>query len=258
MDCTKARQLLHGYIDQELDLANVMAIDAHLGSCAGCQQIYAQHASLKSAIRQHADYHRAPDDLARRIRAHIARAEGVAPPAAAQKTRRDWQGFGRWFQFGAAIAATAVVTWTATLQLSAPDVIAEEVISNHARAVITNHLTDVATSDRHTVKPWLSSKLDFSPRVIDLTDSGFPLAGGRLDYLDNRPVAALVFHRRQHVINLFVWPDAKASAAAPQQAPSRHGYNLVHWADAGMNYWAISDLDSRELKDFALQYASAK
>jgi anti-sigma factor RsiW len=257
MDCTNARTLLHGYIDQELDLASMMAIDQHLESCGKCKEIYAQQSTLRSAISQHGEYHTAPAALAERIRAQIGAMEKPAP-APARARRWTWPEFGRWFQVSAAVAATAVVTWTAALQFSAPDLIAEEVISGHARSVLTSHLTDVATSDRHTVKPWLSSKLDFSPRVTDLTTDGFPLAGGRLDYLEGRPVAALVYHRRQHVINLFVWPDTKADKVLPVQALSKNGYHLLHWKDDGMTYWAISDLDSAELKDFATKYASAK
>jgi anti-sigma factor RsiW len=249
--------LLHGYVDQELDVASVMAVDEHLASCAQCSAIYAQQSGLRSAIRHHAAYHSAPPGLAQRIRAQIGKMD--APVAvAARPSRRPWTEFGRWLQVGAAVAATAVVTWTAALQISAPDRIAEQVISGHARAVLTNHLTDIATSDRHTVKPWLSSKLDFSPRVTDLATDGFPLAGGRLDYLEGRPVAALVYHRREHVINLFVWPDPKADKDRAPKTVSKNGYHLLHWNDEGMTYWAVSDLDSGELKDFANKYASAK
>ena len=257
MDCTKTRTLLHGYIDQELDVASVMAIDQHLTSCDACKRIYAQQSTLRSAIRQHAEYHTAPAALADRIRAQIG-LTGNPAPTKENARRWTWPEFGRWFQVGAAVAATAVVTWTAALQFSGQDLVAEEVISGHARSVLTNHLTDVATSDQHTVKPWLSGKLDFSPRVTDLKNDGFPLSGGRLDYLDGRPVAALVYQRRQHVINLFVWPETKTDKALPMQTLSKNGYHLLHWNDSGMTYWAISDLDSAELKDFADKYASAK
>jgi anti-sigma factor RsiW len=257
MDCMNARTLLHGYLDQELDLASVMAIDEHLVSCGNCKEIYAQQSMLRSAIRQHGEYHTAPAALADRIRAQIGMTEKPAP-AKESARHRTWPDFGRWFQVSAAVAATAVVTWTAALQFSGQDLVAEEVISGHARSVLTNHLTDVATSEQHTVKPWLSSKLDFSPRVIDLTTAGFPLAGGRLDYLDGRPVAALVYQRRQHVINLFVWPETKADKVLPMQTLSKNGYHLLHWTDSGMTYWAVSDLDSTELKEFAGKYASAK
>lgn len=122
--------------------------------------------------------------------------------------------------------------------------------------MLTNHLVEIASSDQHTVKPWLSAKLDFSPPVTDLTTAGFPLTGGRLDYVDNRPVAALVYRHRQHVINLFVWPAAK-SARSSIQASSQQGFNLLHWSDAGMTFWAISDLNQADIKTFAAAYASA-
>jgi anti-sigma factor RsiW len=163
-------------------------------------------------------------------------------------------------QLGAAVAATAIITWTAAVQLesgSRDERVAEQVIAGHARATLTNHMTEVASSDQHAVKPWLSAKLDFSPPVTDLTTAGFPLVGARLDYLDSRPVAALVYRHRQHVINLFVWPDAKAGNAS-LRASSKQGYNLLHWGNAGMTFWAISDLNAAEIKTFAETYAAAK
>src|SRR5258706_15954230 len=155
MDCTKTRTLLHGYIDQELDVASVMDIDQHLASCDACKRIYAQQSTLRSAIRQHAEYHTAPAALADRIRAQIG-ITGNPAPARESVRRWTWSEFGRWFQVGAAVAATAVVTWTAALQFSGQDLVAQEVISGHARSVLTNHLTDVATSDHHTGQAWLS------------------------------------------------------------------------------------------------------
>jgi anti-sigma factor RsiW len=259
MDCTKTRNLLHGYLDQELDLASVMAIDQHIMSCAECKKIYAQQSMLRSAIRQHAEYHTAPAALAERIRAQVRKSTGSAPAITEKpRARWAWPQFGRWLQLGAVAAAAASVTWMAAFQINDQELVAEQVMAGHARSVLSSHLTDVETSDRHTVKPWLSSKLDFSPPVTDLTSSGFPLVGGRLDYVDNRPVAALVYRRRQHVINLFVWPDAKPDKVLATQTLSKHGYHLLHWSNAGMTYWAISDLDPVDLKTFADTYAGAK
>ena len=153
------------------------------------------------------------------------------------------------------------MSWIAAIQYNtAPEaeLLAEQVIASHARSMLTTHLADVSTSDEHTVKPWLSSKLDFSPPVTDLTGAGFPLVGGRLDYLDNRPVAALVYGRSQHVINLFVWPDRGSGRASPMQSLSKHGYNVLHWINGGMALWAISDLNATEMKTFAEAYAGAK
>jgi anti-sigma factor RsiW len=260
MDCTRARSLLHGYIDRELDLESVIAVDEHLKSCDGCKQVYGRYATLGSAIRQHGSYYTAPPALAARIRAQVG---GRAAPAAAKsvKPRSRWYLLDQWLRFGTAIAATAAVTWVVGIQLNSPskdDAISEQVIAGYARSGLTNHLIDVASSDQHTVKPWLSGKLDYSPLVTDLTTAGFPLVGGRLDYLDNRPVAALVYRHRQHVINLFVWPYSKSGKPAAMQTLSKRGYNLLHWADAGMTYWVISDVDSADLKTFADAYASAR
>jgi anti-sigma factor RsiW len=278
MDCTQTRGLLHGYVDKELDLASVIAVDQHLQSCIACKKTCAQYSALRSAVRQHASYYTAPAVLGDRIRAKIGGLAAHAP-AKTDKHRPQWFQLGQWLQLGTSIAATAVknrsqwlqlgtavaataaVTWMAALQLNNPlqdEAISEQVIAGYARSVLTSHITDVATSDQHTVKPWLSGKLDFSPPVTDLMAAGFPLVGGRLDYLDKRPVAALVYSRRQHMITLFVWPDSKSDKPAAMQTLSKHGYNLLHWADAGMTYWAISDVDPADLKTFAETYASAK
>jgi len=258
MDCTQIRRLLHGYLDQELDLANTTAIDQHLKSCAACKRLFERQSMLRSVVKQQATYYAAPAKLADRIRAEVNRTAANAP---ARTRRLPWFQFGHWLQLGTAIAATAAVTWIAAFQLNSPsqdELVAEQVISGHARSILTGHLADVASSDQHTVKPWLSSKLDFSPAATDLTTAGFPLVGGRLDYVDNRPVAALVYRHRQHMINLFVWPDPKSDQASPMQTLSKHGYHVLHWTGEGMTYWAISDLNPAEIKTFAETYASAK
>jgi anti-sigma factor RsiW len=260
MNCADIRSRLHAYLDQELDLPSVVAIDQHLASCQTCKAIFAQHAALQAGIRRHAQYHAAPAALGERIRAQIGGARAAAP-ARTPAPRRQWSPFRQWFQFGAAVAATSVVTWIAAVQFYSPpedEIVAEQVITGHARAVLSSRLVDVATSDEHTVKPWLSSKLDFSPPVTDLTGAGFPLLGGRLDYLDDRPVAALVYRHRRHMIDLFVWPEQKAGGGVPMQSLSKHGYNVLHWTAAGMEFWAISDLNAADMKAFAEAYASAK
>ena len=260
MDCTRSRSRLHAYLDQELDPPSVMAIDQHLASCEECKVIFARQSELQSAVREHAAYYSAPAALADRIRAQIS-GSTADTPAKALKSAPQWPRLQQWFQLGAAVAATAVVSWMAAIQYNSPaedELIAEQVIAGHARSVLTNRVADVASSDQHTVKPWLSSKLDFSPPVTDLTGAGFPLLGGRLDYLDNRPVAALVYQHRQHLINLFVWPDQRSGRSLPTQSFSKHGYNVLHWTDAGLAFWAISDLNPAEMNTFAETYASAK
>jgi anti-sigma factor RsiW len=131
--------------------------------------------------------------------------------------------------------------------------LATQLIASHVRSLMANHLTDVASSDQHTVKPWLDAKLDFAPPVVDLSSEGFPLVGGRLDYLDNRPVATLVYQRRKHFINLFVWPAASDSAKTTK-AITHQGYQLLHWADPDFNYWAVSDVNANDLQTFKQQF----
>ena len=249
MNCTDSRSRLHAYLDQELDLPGVLAIDEHLASCEACKAIFARHFALQSGIRKHAAYYTAPATLKERIRG----VNGVTPRWQQPRFQR--------FQLGAAVAATALVSWIAAIQynsLPEAEFLAEQVIASHARSMLTTRLADVSTSDEHAVKPWLSSKLDFSPPVTDLTGAGFPLVGGRLDYLDNRPVAALVYGHSQHVINLFVWPDRRSGRSLPMQSLSKHGYNVLHWINGGMAFWAISDLNATEMKTFAEAYLGAK
>jgi anti-sigma factor RsiW len=246
MDCAQIGEYLHGYLDRELDPVTADTVEQHVQSCAGCRRAYERLSVLHTAIQSHAAYYPVGDGLARRVRAKVG--------APAARARPQWQ----WLQLGAAMAMTAVVTWIAAIQLGAPahdELIAEQVIAGHARSVLTEHLADVASSDQHTVKPWLSSKLDFSPPVTDLTAAGFPLTGGRVDYLDSRPVAALVYRHQQHVIDLFVWPDDAKDHAGSMQTLSRHGYNVLHWRDAGMTFWAISDLQRDDLETFVKTYS---
>lgn len=213
---------------------------------------------LGMLIRRQATRHAPPGGLAGRI-GQALRAEAVAAPlpspapaqvaSPAPKRRGWWQGLA-WFGTGAATAwGLALVLLTTPLPPT--DALAEAVTGNHVRSLMASHLADVASTDQHTVKPWFAGKLDFSPPVVDLATEGFPLAGGRLDYLDGRTVAALVYRAGPHVINLFVWPVAEGKVLAPAFS-TRQGYQLAHWAQGGMQVWAVSDLNAAELQNFAL------
>lgn len=252
MDCTEIRSRLHPYLDRELELESALAVERHLASCAACQAVFARQSALQSGIRKHAQYHRAPAGLADRIR----RQTDVPTPRAVRRLLPLRQ----WLPVGFAVAATALLTWTAALQyavVSGDERLAEQVIAGHARAVLTSHRVDVASSDQHTVKPWLSGKLDFSPPVVDLASAGFPLDGGRLDYLDNRPVAALCYRYRQHLIDLFVWPQEKPGDL-PLRESSSKGYNVLHWSEGGLTFWAVSDVNAADMKSFVEAYLRAR
>lgn len=205
---------------------------------------------LGPLIRRHAVRHAPPAGLAERIAQSVrSEAGAAAAPAAAVPGRHGvWRGLA-WFGTGAATAWGLALVLLAT-PVPPQDALGEAVTANHVRSLMAAHLADVASSDQHTVKPWFAGKLDFSPPVVDLASDGFPLAGGRLDYLDGRTVAALVYRSGPHVINLFVWPAADAKVQPPAFS-TRQGYQLAHWAEGGMQAWAVSDLNAAELRKFA-------
>ncbi len=199
---------------------------------------------LSALIKSEASRYEAPVDLRASIRAAISPARVAASPS--------WWRRLQWPQVGAAFACGILVSLALTRLIPQPDAsdrLAEEVVASHVRSMMVAHLSDVISTDQHTVKPWFSGKLDFSPPVHDLTKDGFALAGGRLDYIGQRPVAALVYQRNKHVINVFVWPASNESPTGLPQ--SRQGFNIAAWADAGMQFWAVSDISADELKTFA-------
>ncbi len=248
MDCRDVQHLLHPYADGELDLVRHLQVEHHLAECASCTERQLGLRLLRDAIASAPLYYRAPGALRARLRA----SPGPLPAALARPGRR-WP--------SAVLAATAAgVALLAVASLSAmvfgsrpgasaEDRLAEQVLVGHVRSLQVAHLTDVASSDRHEVKPWFRGKLDFSPPVPDLSAGGYPLAGGRLDYLADRPVAALVYHRRQHVINLFAWPAAD-DGERPVRSVGRRGFHVRYWQRSGMEYWAVSDLNDQEFDEF--------
>ncbi len=193
---------------------------------------------LGARIRKEATYHAAPPGLGARILASLPE-ERVKQPA----PKRSW-GWAPGFA-----AAFAIVAATALYFLSplSEDRLADEIVAAHVRSLMVDHAFDIASSDSHTVKPWFAGKLDFSPPVIDLTSQGFALVGGRLDYLDRRPVAALVYRHKQHLINLFISPGSREARLRPSE---RQGFNLAAWERSGMRWWAVSDLNAQELAQF--------
>src|SRR6184192_2776811 len=269
MNCEQATELMDGYLDGELDPVASQAIEQHLRDCHNCEQAYKAHTALSHAISRGAPYYKAPTGLRERIQSSLREeiaeqpARAVAPDARPQSATKQPEPrsilFGtswNWLALAAAIVFAAIIALNLLpgLQRSnAEQFLATQLIASHVRSLMANHLADVASSDQHTVKPWLDAKLDFAPPVVDLSSEGFPLIGGRLDYLDNRPVAALVYQRRKHFINLFVWPKEPDEAKAPKTI-TRQGYQLLHWADPDFNYWAVSDVNVNDLQLFKQQF----
>ncbi len=247
MDCQEALVFVHAYMDGELDLVKSLEVERHVAACPACSREYQNLTALRAAMNDGGLYHPAPEALRKRVLGQVRRSRRSARGADRARAL-PW----RWVGTLGAVAAAVVLTFVLTRALLAPggaDLLTQEVIASHVRAEITDHLTDVASSDRHTVKPWFNGKLDFSPPVQDLAGEGYPLIGGRLDYVDGRPVAALVYRRQQHVINLFIWP-ATGQADSGTQTEARQGYNLAHWTQGGMTYWAITDLNAAEFQQF--------
>jgi anti-sigma factor RsiW len=255
--CDDNSRLLHGYLDGELDLIRSVEIEEHLKACPNCaQQLWSQQ-TLRKAFRSSNLYRRAPSGLAERMRASIsqevAREAGAAlqpkPISMWTAKRKAWN----WLAVAAAILVVALLAWRALPRLEGrgnSDLVAQELVASHIRSLQPGHLFDVQSADQHTVKPWFDGKLDFSPPVRDLAEEGFPLVGGRLDYIDHRAVAALIYQRRQHFINTFIWPADKQTDNN-LHSESSQGYNMVFWEHGGMYLCAVSDLSTNELQQFA-------
>lgn len=247
MNCEESRPLLDGYSDGELDLAKHVQVETHIDDCSACRDIYQKNNSIKRALSHESFYYRAPAHLREHVLASLELSENDVV-----EKRRWWQSRPRLaWEWAAAVSLLVIVAALVVWPIRSPDdALANELVASHVRSLMADHITDVASTDQHTVKPWFDGRLDFAPTVIDLAPQGFVLVGGRLDYASNRSVAALVYKRRQHVINLFVFP-AQSRAPASEGSTLKQGYNLIHWDRSGMTYWAISDLNLEELRQFA-------
>jgi anti-sigma factor RsiW len=237
--------LLHGYADGELDLVHTLQVEQHLQGCPDCARACDALRALRRTLRSSLPRHAPPPGLAGRVGAAVRQAARGRPRALSRLP---------YLAAAAALAVVALGLWALAQRALAPsghERLVEEVVASHVRSqLLAGHLLDVTSSDRHTVKPWFHGKLDFAPPVRDLKPDGFELAGGRLDYVNGRLAAALVYRRRQHVINLLLWP-ASEEGESEVQGETKQGYHLLHWRRGGMEHWAVSDLNPRELADFA-------
>jgi anti-sigma factor RsiW len=255
--CPERDMLLHGLADEELDAANALALEAHLQACAGCSAAIEAIARHKALLADKAARFQAPANLRARILESLPSEDSAAaqsPPALAwpaKAKRAPHRGARIAAAFSAmALAASLILfvnVWTYSPGLD------QQLVSAHVRSLLAEHLTDVASSDQHTVKPWFLGKVDFAPPVVDLAKEDFPLFGGRLDYIGGRVAPSLVYKRRGHVINVFLWPESSMSV------PSRtmDGYHVLPWTAGGFDFAAVSDLNWKELREFEDAFRNA-
>ena len=237
MTCEDVSRALDAYVDQECDRDTATAIQSHVAGCAACRDRLAEYETLGRLVRA-APYYPAPD----RLRSRISVAMGESRP--------KWR-IATWA--AAAALVVGIGGWLTALRpiqsVGPSDTIADEIVTDHIRSLMADHLYDVRSTDQHTVKPWFLGKLDFSPPVTDLAALGFPLVGGRLEYVAGHPAAALVYQRQKHTINVLVWPSADGTTQPA--ARSLRGFHVEHWVRDGMAFWAVSDLNVTELAAFA-------
>jgi anti-sigma factor RsiW len=248
MTCASSQHSIDAYLDGELATSESAEVREHMDGCPSCAAIYRRLEKLRNDLRTQAPRYTAPAHLQQRI--HVALRK--AAKSEAPRRALPWN----WAAVAASVLLCASLAWNFALLRSrgpATGSLAQEVLSSHVRSLIGTHLVDVPSSDQHTVRPWFNGKLDFSPEVKDFASQGFRLVGGRVDYLGDRPVAALIYQRRQHFINLFTWPSS-SSAANGRREVKRSGYNILSWSQDGMTYWAVSDLQRSELDQFAQLY----
>ena len=264
MTCDEAEILLHALIDGELDAGHARDVETHVATCPACAEKLKAFRAMRETMTQSRLKEAAPAHLRGRIEAALAvpAASASAPrqtwfASVRASWRQSWKNFFGGFAVGTALsAAVAASLVIAVVRNEQNQQIASDVVSAHLRSLQAGHLTDVETSDQHTVKPWFNGKLDVAPPVIDLTAQGFTLIGGRLDYINGQPVASIVYRRRKHVINLFVAQQLGAAVRGAKDE-SVQGFNIRHWNESGLDLWAVSDIDAGELDEFGQKLTAA-
>lgn len=246
MACKNKERLLHAYLDGELDLVHNVEFEEHLKTCAECARELHNQQTIRESLRTANLYEHAPESLRQRIHGALPREIPKRPSPVRSRTALQWL---------VAAAAVILLTVFGGKMISniggkqEADFLAQQIVDGHIRSLQPGHLYDVQSTDQHTVKPWFDGKVDFAPPVINLAEQGYPLVGGRLDYIDHRTVAALVYQRQKHFINVFVWPSGTKAAKRPENQTVL-GYNMVFWQRNEMNFCAVSDLNLSELRQF--------
>ena len=240
MACDRADTILHAYFDNELDALGAADFELHLARCPECTDSLASLRSLRSSLGSRQLYEKTPSSLRRRVLSgvHAARTISIERPAL------PW----RWLAVAAAFLLLAYIGWhVASFYRSSnqQQVLAAEAVDAHLRSLQPGHLTDVLSTDQHTVKPWFDGKVDFAPPVHDFAEEGFPLEGGRLDVVHGRRTAALVYGRHKHLVNVFIWPTNEPDAGP--QSGSLQGYQWISWRQNGMEFYAVSDVSASDL-----------
>ena len=251
MNCQECHDLIDPYIDNELDVSAAIVVKQHLRDCSHCQPLFESRKALQALLNNPQLQFEVPDSLRRKIQSVLPAATSRAKQRSAKSSVMPW--FSVPLALAAAVAVVlglAVLNQGVMLDRSRANALAAEVISSHVRSLLATHLLDVPSTDQHTVKPWFDGKLKFSPPVQDFTARGFRLIGGRLDYVAGLEVAAVVYQRNKHIINLFIWPLESGRSAA-MQGFVRDGYNVLHWDRNGFEFWAVSDVSAEDLRAFA-------
>jgi len=251
MQCEEVRPRLDAYLDGELAETERALLRSHMEGCPDCGPEIAALERLREGIRSAAPDYRAPAELRSRIRFALRREAAAGTPPVVASRAAGWLAYAASLLLAVAVGAGGTFVMLGERQ---EDAIAHEIIDSHLRSLLGTHLTDVASSDQHTVKPWFAGRSDVAPPAVDLSAAGFPLVGGRLDLVAGKPIPSLVYKRREHVINLFVLP---ASRGERPEALSRQGYNLQHWDERDLSFWAVSDAAPAELSEFERAFRAA-
>jgi len=251
MTCQDCGEFIDAYIDNELDVSAVVQVRQHVRDCSRCRQLLESRKVVQTLLGNPQVRFEAPDSLSGKIQSILPAASSGTKPQTRAGSAVPW--------FSVPLAMAAAITillglvflfQNGILNRSLGNRLETEVISSHIRSLLATHLLDIPSTDQHTVKPWFAGKLKFSPPVQDFADNGFRLIGGRLDFINGREVAAVVYQRNKHVINLFIWPS-ESSRTTATQGFARDGYNVLDWARGGFEFWLVSDVNAKDLRDLA-------